>query len=120
MQREPVIDMLNDAEDKEEAKEKSKFLHRSMSMDSNEEVDEGHRMNLFRGGSFDEKFFKPATQSFEPGFGFDTQRQDSFEPAGGMGGSSFNLKHEGGSSIELVAFSPDNKVGEGEGIAATL
>lgn len=140
MERNPVIRMLNDAEDKEESKEKAKFLHRSMSMDSQQSNENGggfdekgnglnNKPNLFRGGSFDEKFFNAkSTTSFEPGFGFDQSgRQNSFEDGGlgGFSGSSANLmldqkKEEG---IELVTSSKpeDIKVGEAEsGITGTL
>jgi len=72
MQRDPILEMLNSAEQKEDAKEKAKFLHRTMSMGS------ADADNFFRGGSFDDGFFKSRSQSFDPGFGFDLARANSF------------------------------------------
>lgn len=75
LERDPVIEMLNVAEHKEDQKEKAKFLRRSISLSSN---DEG---NFFRGGSFDNDFFAPNKQSmsFEPGYGFDFNPNASFD-----------------------------------------
>jgi hypothetical protein len=122
MDRESMIEMLNSAQVKEESKETAKFLNRSMSMDSADGGPGGGRdggNNVFRGGSFDDKFFVKSTQSFEPGFAFDLSaaKNNSFGVVGGgLGAINNNNKErqESGQGIEMSGLQ------ESAGVKATL